>query len=72
MQESNQIEIRCDRRDIMLTKSTILYILMKKNYADVYTYSGKQYKARMPLCEFVKLMRDEFLEVSRGCLVSVM
>ena len=56
----------------MLTKSTILCITMKKNYADVYTYSGKQYKARMPLSEFEQILGDEFLKVSRSCLVSVM
>lgn len=72
MPESNHITIRSDNRDIMLTKRSILYILMKKNYADVYTFSGKQYKTRMTLSDFEQLLGDDFLKVSRGCLVSVM
>ena len=72
MPESNQITIHSDHRDIMLTKSTILYITMKKNYADVFTFSGKRYKTRMPLSDFEQILGDDFLKVSRGCLVSVM
>ena len=64
--------LRSDNRDIMLNISTVLYVLMKKNYAEIHTFSGKRYTTRMTLAELEKDMGDSFLKVSRGCLVSVM
>ncbi|MDD6189714.1 MAG: LytTR family DNA-binding domain-containing protein [Clostridiales bacterium] len=72
MPESNHITIRSDNRDIVLNISTVLYVLMKKNYAEIHTFSGKRYTTRMTLAELEKDMGDSFLKVSRGCLVSVM
>lgn len=72
MLESNHITIRSDNRDIVLNANTILYVLMKKNYAEIHTFSGRRYKTRMTLNELEKNLGDSFLKVSRGCLVAVM
>lgn len=72
MPESNQITIRSDNRDVVLNSSTVLYVLMKKNDAEIHTFSGKRYKTRMTLAELEKELGDSFLKVSRGCLVAVM
>ena len=44
MSELNHITIRSDKRDIVLNIGTVLYVLMKKNYAQIHTSSGKCYK----------------------------
>ncbi|MGM9553451.1 MAG: LytTR family transcriptional regulator DNA-binding domain-containing protein [Faecousia sp.] len=72
MPESNYITIRSDNRDIVLNINTVLYVLMKKNYAEIHTFSGKRYKTRATLNELEKVLGDSFLKVSRSCLVSVM
>ena len=72
MPESNQIAIRSDNRDVVLNISTILYVLMKKNDAEIHTFSGRRYKTRMTLAELEKELGDSFLKVSRSCLVAVM
>ena len=72
MQESNHISIRSDNKDVVLNINTILYVLMKKNYAEIHTFSGKCYKTRVTLNELEKTLGDSFLKVSRGCLVAVM
>ena len=72
MPELNHITIRSDNRDIVLNIGTVLYILMKKNYAEIHTSSGKCYKTRVTLNDLVKTLGDSFLKVSRGCLVAVM
>ena len=72
MPELNHITIRSGNMDIVLNISTVLYVLMKKNYAEIHTFSGKCYKTRVTLHEFEKTLGDSFLKVSRGCLVAVM
>ena len=72
MPELNHITIRSGNMDIVLNISTVLYVLMKKNYAEIHTFSGKCYKTRVTLNELEKTLGDSFLKVSRGCLVAVM
>lgn len=72
MPELNHITIRSDNRDVVLNISTILYVLMKKNYAEIHTFSGRRYMTRATLNELEQALGDSFLKVSRGCLVSVM
>ena len=72
MPELNHITIRSDNRDIALNISTVLYVMMKKNYAEIHTFSGKRYTTRMTLSDLEQHLGDTFLKVSRSCLVSVM
>ena len=72
MPESNHITIRSDNRDVVLDINTVLYVLMKKNYAEIHTFRGRRYTTRMTLNELEQALGDSFLKVSRGCLVSVM
>ena len=72
MPEFSHITIRSGNRDVVLNSSTILYVLMKKNDAEIHTFSGRCYRTRMTLAELEKALGDSFLKVSRGCLVAVM
>ena len=72
MPEFSHITIRSGNRDVVLNSSTILYVLMKKNDAEIHTFSGRRYRTRMTLAELEKALGDSFLKVSRGCLVAVM
>lgn len=51
MPESNHITIRSDNRDVVLDINTVLYVLMKKNYAEIHTFRGRRYTTRMTLNE---------------------
>ncbi|MCI5897883.1 MAG: LytTR family transcriptional regulator DNA-binding domain-containing protein [Firmicutes bacterium] len=72
MREAKTITILSNGTKRELNVNTVLYILMKKNYAEIHTFSGKHYKTRITLNELEKDLGDSFLKVSRGCLVSVM
>ena len=72
MQEAVYITIISNGAKLVLNVNTILYVLMKKNYAEIHTFSGKCYKTRATLNELEKDLGDTFLKVSRSCLVSVM
>lgn len=72
MQEANYITIISNRRRIVLSISTILYILMTGKNAEIHVSRGKIYETRMTLSELEKKLGGGFLKVHRGCLVSVM
>ena len=72
MREAKTITILSNGTKRELNVNTVLYILMKKNYAEIHTFSGKCYKTRVTLNELEKTLGDSFLKVSRGCLVAVM
>ena len=72
MLEAVYITIISNGTKLVLNVNTILYVLMKKNYAEIHTFSGKCYKTRATLNELEKDLGDTFLKVSRSCLVSVM
>ena len=72
MQEAVYITIISNGAKLVQNVNTILYVLMKKNYAEIHTFSGKCYKTRATLNELEKDLGDTFLKVSRSCLVSVM
>ena len=72
MQEAVYITIISNGAKLVLNINTILYVLMKKNYAEIHTFSGKCYKTRATLNELEKDLGDTFLKVSRSCLVAVM
>ena len=72
LQETAHITILSNGSKHVLNVNTILYVLMKKNYAEIHTFSGKCYKTRATLNELEKDLGDTFLKVSRSCLVAVM
>ena len=56
----------------VLDINSILYVIMKRNNAEIHVNGDKVYTARMALCEIEEQLGDGFITVRRGCLVSVM
>ena len=72
MQDTKHITILSNRKEVTLTVSSILYVLMKGNNAEIHTFGHKVYKTRMTMNELESTLGDGFLKVHRSCLVSAM
>lgn len=65
------ISVHSKRKDHLVEIDRILYVLMKRNDAEVHVYGGSVYVTRRAYSEFVKELGEDFMEIRRGCLVSV-
>lgn len=54
----------------MLNVSTILYVLMNGNNADIHVTGGRIYKTRMTLADVKEKIGDGFIKIHRGGIVS--
>ena len=72
MEETNTITIRANRKNVIIDIGTIIYVLMKRKDAEIHVLSGEVYVTRMTCGELVKKLGPDFLEVRRGCIVSIM
>lgn len=72
MQKESSITILSNKKEVVLSSSSILYILMNSNAAEIHLCGGKICETRMTLCELEKKLGDGFIKIHRGCLVSVM
>lgn len=72
MQESKRITISCKRKEVTIEVRKILYILMKRNSAEIHVAGGKVYSTRRTYGELTKELDDSFIEVRRGCVVSAL
>lgn len=70
--KTEYITILSKRKKITLEISTIIYIHMRRKYADVYVNGGMVYETRTTYKEFKEQLGEGFIEVRRGTLVSVM
>ena len=71
MHKEKSITIVSQRRKITLPVRKILYIHMRRKHADVYMDDGKSIETRTTYKEFYDMLGDDFIEVKRGNLVSV-
>ena len=72
MEEEKNITIMSRWRSVTLDINTILYVLMNKNTAEIHVAGGKVYKTRMTCAVLEPKLGEDFINVRRGCLVSVM
>ena len=72
MQELKYITIISDKKKIVLAISTILYVLMRKDKAEIHVSGGKIYETWMRLMDLEKILGEGFIKVNRGCLVAAM
>lgn len=72
MQESKHITVISNGRKIVLSVSTILYVLMVNKTVEIHVSGGKIYETRMSLSELEENLGDGFIKVHRGCIVSAM
>ena len=72
LQETKYITIISNNKKVVLNVSTILYVLMMGNNADIHVSGGTVYKTRMTLREIVEKLGDGFIKIHRGGIVSAM
>lgn len=71
MYTQKTITIISRRRKRNLLIKQILYIHMRRKHADVYMDNGEVIETRTTYKEFCNMLGDDFIEVRRGSLVSV-
>ena len=72
MQETKCITIISNNKKVVLNVSTILYVLMMGNNADIHVSGGTIYKTRMTFREIEEKLGDGFIKIHRGGIVSAM
>ena len=71
MQEEKYITFISNKRKIVISIGTILYAVMEGNKAKIHICGGEVYETRMTLGKLEEKLGENFIKVSRGCLVSV-
>ena len=66
------ITITSNKRKIVLSAGSILYVVMSGKNAEIHISDGKIYQTRKGIGELEKELGDSFIKVHRGCIVSVM
>lgn len=72
MENKGKLTIVVDKKTINIPLSTILYIMMQGNNAQIHVQSGEVYDPRITLAELEPKLNDNFVKVKRGCIVSVL
>lgn len=72
MQKAKYITIISNKKKVVLNVSTILYVLMMGNNADIHVSRGTIYKTRMTFREIEEKLGDGFIKIHRGGIVSAM
>lgn len=70
MQKEKYITFTSNKRKIVLNIGSILYAAMEGNKARIHICGGEVYETRMTLGELEEKLGENFIKVSRGCLVS--
>ena len=72
LQKAKCITIISNNKKVVLNVSTILYVLMMGNNADIHVSGGTVYKTRMTFGEIEEKLGDGFIKIHRGGIVSAM
>ena len=72
LQKTKYITIISNNKKVVLNVSTILYVLMMGNNADIHVSGGTVYKTRMTFGEIEEKLGDGFIKIHRGGIVSAM
>ncbi|MGN1417317.1 MAG: LytTR family transcriptional regulator DNA-binding domain-containing protein [Oscillospiraceae bacterium] len=72
MQESKFISVIVNRKKVEIDVRNILYVVMRRKNAEIHVLGGKVYVTRTTYGDILKALDDNFIEVRRGCIVSVM
>jgi len=65
------INITSDRKNVTLDSDMILYIIMHGKIAEIHIVGGRVYETRVTLKNLEGLLKEEFVKIHRGCIVSV-
>ena len=72
LRKAKYITIISNNKKVVLNVSTILYVLMMRNTADIHVSGGTVYKTRMTFREIEEKLGDGFIKIHRGGIVSAM
>ncbi|MGN0620633.1 MAG: LytTR family transcriptional regulator DNA-binding domain-containing protein [Porcipelethomonas sp.] len=72
MQESRIIKVIVNRLEVEIKVNKILYVLMRRKYADIHIAGGRIYETRTTFAELERELDERFIKVRRGCIVSAM
>ena len=70
MPDTGYITFFSNKKKVVLNISTILYVMMNGNIAEIHVAGGTVYKARMTFSELEKDIGSSFIKIHRGGLVS--
>lgn len=70
MDKARYITITSNKKEVTINVSTILYVLMSRNIAEIHVFGGAVHKTRMTLNELEKMLGNGFIKVHRSCIVS--
>lgn len=70
MNKSKYITIFSRRKKVELEIDKILYVLMKRNDAEIHVCGDRVYVTRRTFAQLKEELGDIFIEVRRGCIVS--
>lgn len=69
--EMGLINIISDRKNVTLDSDVILYIIMHGKIAEIHIVGGSVYETRATLKDLEGLLKEDFVKIHRGCIVSV-
>ena len=72
MEEEKNITFMSRWKSVTIDVGTILYVLMDRNTAEIHVAGGEVYKTRKTYVELEPELGENFINVRRGCMVSVM
>lgn len=72
MFDTGYITFLCNKKEVVVRISTILYVMMGGNCVEIHTSGGKMYKTRKTFTEIERQLGDNFIKIHRGCAVSAM
>lgn len=72
MRRAENLVLTINRKKVVISISTILYVQMTGNNAKIHVCGGMVYEVRMTLLEIEQALGDGFIQVRRGCMVSAM
>lgn len=70
--KSEYITIISKRQKVVISVSSILYIIMEGKSAEIHLSDGKIYSTRMTFAALEEMLGDGFIKAHRGCIVSAM
>lgn len=69
--EMGLINIISDRKNVTLDSDVILYIIMHGKIAEIHIVGGSVYETGATLKDLEGLLKEDFVKIHRGCIVSV-
>ncbi len=70
MRDFGYISFLSNKKEVVLSVRTIIYVLMSGPCAEIHTSGGSVYKTRKKFSDIEKQIGGNFIKIHRGCIVS--